>query len=76
MCLIHDPRPKNEYNRLYSVQYLGNMTNGRPTIYNNQPIDLLKKLVVDSIKGGEIVWFGCEVMKRCAVKQGLEDLRM
>jgi len=30
--------------------------------------------VVQSITGGEPVWFGCEVAKRFAAKQGIEDL--
>lgn len=49
---------------------------GRPIIYNNQPIELLMKLAAESIKNGEAVWFGCEVVKRLASKPGIEDLEM
>lgn len=31
-------------------------------------------LVTTSLKNGEPVWFGCEVSKRFAAKQGIEDL--
>lgn len=54
ICLVNDPRPQNEYGKLYTVEYLGNMVGGRKTLYNNQPIELLKKLVAASIRDGEV----------------------
>jgi len=74
VCLIHDPRPKNPYGRAYTVEYLGNIALGKKTIYNNQPMDLLLSLVAKQIKASEPVWFGCEVAKRFAGKQGIDDV--
>lgn len=74
VCLVSDPRPSNEYGKAYTVDSLGNMVGGRPCIYNNQPIDLLLELTAKSIKNGEAVWFGCDVSKRHAYKQGIQDL--
>jgi len=74
VCLVTDPRPTNPYGHAYTVDCLGNVIGGRPVLYNNQPVELLADLVVKSIKEGEPVWFGCEVTKRMAVKQGIEDL--
>lgn len=54
VCLVNDPRPQNPFGKLYSVEYLGNMVGGRKTLYNNQPIELLKKATADSIKDGEV----------------------
>lgn len=51
---MNDPRPQNPYGKLYSVEYLGNMVGGRTTLYNNQPIQLLKKAAAESIKEGEV----------------------
>lgn len=51
---MNDPRPQHKYNKLYTVEYLGNMVGGRKTLYNNQPIDFLKKMVAASIKDGEV----------------------
>lgn len=51
---MNDPRPQNPYNRLYTVEYLSNMVGGRKTLYNNQPVDVLKKLAAASIKDGEV----------------------
>lgn len=51
---MNDPRPQHKYNRVYTVDYLSNMVGGRKTLYNNQPIDFLKKMVAASIKDGEV----------------------
>ena len=65
---MNDPRPQNLYNRLYTVEYLGNMVGGRKTLYNNQPVDVLKKLAAASIKDGEVClvslhgWHGAAVV--------------
>ncbi|XP_069671459.1 bleomycin hydrolase isoform X1 [Periplaneta americana] len=76
VCLVTDPRPTNSYGKAYTVDYLGNVVDGRPIIYNNQPVELLMKLAAESIKSLEPVWFGCEVCKRFAGKQGIEDLKV
>lgn len=51
---MNDPRPQNPYGKLYSVEFLGNMVGGQSTLYNNQPIQVLKKAAADSIKEGEV----------------------
>lgn len=74
VCLVTDPRPSSRYEQAYTVDCLGNVVGGRPVLYNNQPVELLLKVVTQSLKQGEPVWFGCEVSKRFASKQGIEDL--
>ncbi|MEQ2272777.1 hypothetical protein AMECASPLE_017557 [Ameca splendens] len=76
VCLVNDPRPQNPYEKLYSVEFLGNMVGGRSTLYNNQPIQLLKKAAADSIKDGEAVWFGCDVGKHFHSKLGINDMNV
>lgn len=76
VCLVTDPRPTNPYGKAYTVDCLGNVIGGRGVLYNNQPVELLLELVTKSLKNGEPVWFGCEVSKRFAGKQGIEDLDM
>lgn len=71
-----DPRPTNEYGKAYTVDCLGNIVGGRRCIYNNQPVELLLDVIAKSIKDGEAVWFGCEVSKRFAGKQGIQDLKV
>ncbi|KAB0401056.1 hypothetical protein E2I00_001123 [Balaenoptera physalus] len=76
VCLVNDPRSQHKYNRLYTVDYLRNMAGGRKTLYNNEPIDLLQKMVAASIKDGEAVWFGCDVGKHFNGKLGLGDMNV
>lgn len=74
VCLVSDPRASNPVGHTYTVDCLGNVVGGRKTIYNNQPIETLIEVTAKSIKAGEAVWFGCEVSKFLASKQGLLDL--
>ncbi|XP_053130925.1 bleomycin hydrolase-like isoform X1 [Hemicordylus capensis] len=76
VCLVNDPRPQNQYSRLYTVEYLSNMLGGRKTLYNNQPIELLKKMAACSIRDGEAVWFGCDVGKHFNSKLGINDMNI
>ncbi|XP_069082360.1 bleomycin hydrolase [Pleurodeles waltl] len=76
ICLVNDPRPSHEYGKLYLVEFLGNMVGGRKTLYNNQPIDTLKKVAAASIKDGEAVWFGCDVGKHFHGKLGINDMNV
>ena len=55
---------------------LGNMVGGRQVFYINQPVEVLAQLAAQSIEANESVWVGCEVAKRFAAKQGIEDLLM
>lgn len=61
VCIVSDPRPQNPFGKLYTVDCLGNVVGGSQVIYNNQPIEVLMKVAVESIKAGEPVWFGSEV---------------
>lgn len=74
VCLVTDPRPQNPSGKTYTVDCLGNVVGGRKTIYNNQPVETLVDIAAKSIKAGEPVWFGCEVGKHMASKQGILDL--
>lgn len=75
VCLVTDPRPDNPYERAYTIEWLGNVVGGDGVLYNNQRVELLMGLVMQSIRdGGEAVWFGCDVNKRYSMKAGFEDL--
>ncbi|XP_030847879.1 bleomycin hydrolase-like [Strongylocentrotus purpuratus] len=74
VCIVNDPRPK-KYEEMYTVEYLGNMVGGQKTLYNNQPIDVLKSTTLKSIQNGEPVWFGCDVGKFSTRKTGMLDIK-
>ncbi len=61
ICLVSDPRPQNPVGKTYTVDCLGNMVEGRKTIYCNQPIETLIELTAKAIQEGHPVWFGCDV---------------
>lgn len=73
---MNDPRPNNEYDCMYTIEYFGNMVGGQTVTYNNQPVEVLMEVVVQGIKSGEPIWFGCDVKKRFADNLGIEDLLM
>lgn len=51
VSLVHDPR--HEYNQSYTVDYLGNVQEGRQVLYLNLPIDELKKYSIQAIQQGK-----------------------
>ncbi|CAA7261849.1 unnamed protein product [Cyclocybe aegerita] len=69
--LINDPR--NEYNKLYTVDKLGNIWNGRPILYVNTEIETIKSVVVKLIKAGQPVFFGCDVGQFSDKDAGIMD---
>lgn len=76
ICVVHDPR--NSYNNLYSVKYLGNVVEGNPVLYLNLEIEEIKKLISKGIDENKAVWFGCDVGQhldrdRCAMDIDLVD---
>ncbi|WP_163510450.1 aminopeptidase C [Fodinicola acaciae] len=76
VCLVHDPRPSSPAGRLFTVQYLGNIVEAPPVVYVNTEIDVLRKLAMDSLVGGEPVWFGCDVGQQMSTELGMWDVRL
>ncbi|ELU38480.1 bleomycin hydrolase [Rhizoctonia solani AG-1 IA] len=70
--LINDPR--NEYNKLYTVEALGNVWGMRSIAYVNTESKRLKEAIVTSIKAGQPVFFGCDVGKFLDSPHGIMDL--
>jgi bleomycin hydrolase len=76
VCLINAPTDDKPYNRLYTVQYLGNVIEGRPVRYLNVDMPTLKKAAVESIKDNHAVWFGCDVGQMLETEMGAMDLNV
>ena len=76
ICLIHDPRPGHDFNRTYTVRFLGNVTGGRPVEYLNVDLGTIKQAAIKQIQSGESVWFGCDVGKFLEKDLGTMDLEM
>jgi bleomycin hydrolase len=74
ICLIHDPRPGHEFNRAFTVKFLGNVVGGRPTEYLNVELDVIKQAAIKQLQAGDSVWFGCDVGKHLNRDLGVMDL--
>lgn len=70
--LIHDPR--NTSGKLYTVDRLNNMSNGRKIQYVNTSLDSMKETAIKMIKADEPVFFGCDVGKYYNRTTGVLDL--
>ncbi len=73
VCLIHDPRPGHDFNRAYTVKFLGNVVGGRPTEYLNVELDVIKAAAIQQLQAGDSVWFGCDVGKYLERDLGVMD---
>ncbi|MBN2380955.1 C1 family peptidase [candidate division WOR-3 bacterium] len=62
-CLINCPTKDKPFNKMYTIQYLGNVVGGDIIRYLNVDIDVFKKAAVDMLKDSKPVWFGCDVSK-------------
>lgn len=69
--LVHDPR--NELNRLLTVDRLGNVWGGRPITYVNVDMSTMKNGCIAMLKKGFPVFFGCDVGKYSDSTKGIMD---
>ena len=65
-----------EMNEHYTVSYLGNVVGKKIISYANVEIDVMKRAAAKSIKGGEAVWFGCDVAKMFHRDLGVMDMKL
>ncbi len=65
-----------EYNKVYSVEFLGNVIEGNPIRYLNIDIKVLKDAAIESIKNDDPVWFGCDVGKYLHRTHGVMDTEL
>ncbi|MET8472307.1 C1 family peptidase [Streptomyces sp. NPDC006422] len=73
VCLVHDPRESSPVGRTFTVEHLGNIVEAPPVVYLNADIDLLKRLTMEAVVGGEPVWFGCDVAQQMRSDLGIWD---
>lgn len=61
ISIINAPTKDKPYNETFTVDYLGNVVEGKDVKYINLPIEEMKKAAIEQLKAGEPVWFGCDV---------------
>jgi|TARA_B100000959_G_C14988871_1_gene626830 bleomycin hydrolase len=74
VCLINCPMSDKEYNKVYTVDYLGNVAEGKPIRYLNVESQVMKEATIQSLKSDEPVWFGCDVSKHFHRELGVMDI--
>jgi bleomycin hydrolase len=73
VCIVHDPRGSSPANRTYTIDFLGNVTEGKPVTYLNVDIGLMKDITQRQLEAGQPVWMGCDVGKQLHRQKGLWD---
>jgi len=76
VCLVNDPRPSSPYGRTFTVEYLGNVVGGGIVKYLNIPIETMKQIAMQTLVGGEPVWFGCDTGKMMRRDLGIWDINL
>ena len=76
VCLINCPMSNKEYNKVYTVEHLGNVVEGSPIRYLNVESDIMKDASIKSIKDDNPVWFGCDVGKHFHRDLGVMDTHL
>ena len=71
VMLMNDP--SREYYRLYEIDYDRHTYDGSNWTYINLPVDEIKKMAIESIKGDEMMYFSCDVGKFLDRERGLLD---
>jgi bleomycin hydrolase len=76
ISLINAPTPDKPFGKTYTIDFLGNVLEGRDVKYLNTTLDELKNATVKQLKAGEPVWFGCDIRFQTERKKGLMDPRV
>ncbi|KAI8038524.1 bleomycin hydrolase isoform X1 [Drosophila gunungcola] len=68
VCLGHDPRMSSSSWTNYQVTHSSNMIGGELHRYNNQSMDVIMHIIVDSLAGDKPVWLSCDLHSRLSGK--------
>lgn len=73
VSVINGPTADKPYHKTFTVEYLGNVVSGNRVELLNVPMDELKTYILNTLKDGEPVWFGCDCGKDGDRETGLWD---
>ena len=73
VCLVHDPRESSPVGRTFTIDFLGNVAEGRSVTYLNVDIELMKEITQRQLESGKPVWMGCDSGKQGHREKGLWD---
>lgn len=73
VSIINSPTDDKPFNKVYTVDFLGNVLEGNEIIYLNLEIERLKELAISQLKERETVWFGSDCGKEADRENGIWD---
>ena len=73
VSIVNAPTKDKPFNEVYTVDYLGNVVDGKEIRYLNLEMKEFKKLVVKQLKNKELVWFGSDCSRYGDRPNGLWD---
>ncbi len=59
--IINSPTKDKPFLHTYTIDYLGNVVEGKPIIHLNLPMERVKELIIAQLKSKCPVWFGSDV---------------
>lgn len=59
--IINSPTADKPFMKNYTIDYLGNVLEGKPINHLNLPMERIKELIVKQLQSGLPVWFGSDV---------------
>lgn len=69
--IMNLPGDGYKFNQVYTIQLSKNMVDGIENRYLNVPMEEMKRLVIDQLKDGMPVWYGCDVLQEWNNPAGL-----
>ena len=72
VMLMNDP--SREYGKVYEIQYDRHTYEGQNWLYVNLPVDRIKEMAIASIRGGDAMYFSCDVGKFLLRDKGVCDI--
>lgn len=59
--LINSPTSDKPFLRNYTIDYLGNVIEGKPINHLNLPMERIKEIIIKQLSDNEVVWLGSDV---------------
>lgn len=76
VSIINAPTADKPFNRMYTVEMLGNVLGGRQVRHLNLDMQTFRKVAIEQLKHGESVWFGSDVGQESDRKKGIMDTNL
>ncbi len=73
VSLINCPTPDKEYMKTYTVDFLGNVVEGKEVVYLNVNLESFKNIAMKAVMDGKPTWFASDVGKMMEREKGILD---